>query len=99
MSIWTDMLSSWHRREQRGGESVTEAGVAVAVVDRDAEDVRVGAHVCDANAGGEAEPETLSALRVEEGAEATDQREEAGASCRRHLKHSRRVTPRKVQAG
>ena len=38
-----------HRREQRGGE----AGVAGAVVDRDAEDV--GAHVGEANDGRHAE--------------------------------------------
>ncbi len=75
-----------HRREQRGGE----AGVSGAVVDRDAEDV--GADVCHADAGGQVEPDLVKALRVEEGAEATDQREEAGASCRRHLEHSR-TTP------
>ncbi len=54
-----------HRREQPGGE----AGVAGAVVDRDAEDI--GAHVRHADAGGEAKPEILSALRIEEGAEAS----------------------------
>jgi hypothetical protein len=42
-----------HRREQRGGE----AGVAGAVVDRDAEDV--GAHVRHADAGGHVEPELV----------------------------------------
>ena len=78
-----------HRREQRGGE----AGVAGAVVDRDAEDV--GAHVRNADAGGQGEPDLVYALRVEEGAEATDQREEASASCRRHLEHSRITTPRR----
>ena len=82
-----------HGREQRG----SEAGVAGEVVDRDAEDV--GAHVRHADAGGQVEPDLVYALRVEEGAEATDQRVEAGASCRRHLKHSRVTLPRKVQAG
>ena len=42
-----------HRREQRGGE----AGVAGAVVDRDAEDV--GAHVRHADAGGQVEPDLV----------------------------------------
>jgi hypothetical protein len=71
-----------HQREKRGGE----AGLAVAVVDRDAEDV--GAHVHHADAGGQVEPEILSALRGEEGAEASDHGEKAGASCPRHLKHT-----------
>ena len=91
MSIWTDMLSS--TVAQRGGE----AGVAGEVVDRNAEDV--GAHVRHADAGGQVEPDLVSALRVEEGAEASDRREEEGASCRRHLEHSRIIPPRKIQAG
>jgi hypothetical protein len=82
-----------HRREQRGREAV----VAGEVVDRNAEEV--GAHNRHADAGGQVEPDLVSALRVEEGAEATDQREEAGASCRRHLKHSRVTPPRKIEAG
>ena len=69
-----------HRREQRGGE----ADVSVAVVDRDAEDV--GAHVGEANDGRHAELDLVKALRVEEGAEASEQSEEDGASCRRHLR-------------
>ncbi len=88
---YLDGHAEQHRREQRGGE----AGVAGAVVDRDAEDV--GAHVRHADAGGQVEPDLVSALRVEEGAEATDQREEAGASCRRHLEHSRVTPSRQVQ--
>ncbi len=42
-----------HRREQRGGE----AGLAGAVVDRNAEDV--GAHVRHADAGGQVEPDLV----------------------------------------
>ena len=44
-----DEHAEQHRREQRGGE----AGVSVAVVDRDAEDV--GAHVGEADDGSHAE--------------------------------------------
>ncbi len=70
--------------------SIFEADVAGAVVDRDAEDV--GAHVRHADAGGQVEPDLVSALRVEEG-------DEAGASCRRHLKHSGVTPPRKLKPG
>ncbi len=68
------------RCEQRGGE----ADVAFLVVDRDAVDV--GAHVGDANDGRHAELVLVPALRVEEGAEASEQGEEDGATCRRHLR-------------
>ena len=70
-----------HRREQCGGE----ADVAFLVVDGDA--VEVGAHVGDANDGRHAELDLVEALRVEEeGAEAGEQGEEDGATCRRHLR-------------
>ncbi len=70
-----------HRRKQRG----CEADVAFPVVDRDAVDV--GAHVGDADDGRQAELVLVPALRVEEGAEASEQGEEDGATCRRHLRH------------
>ena len=69
-----------HRRKQRG----CEADVAFLVVDGDAVDV--GPRVGDANDGRQEELDLVEALRVEEGAEASEQGEEDGATCRRHLR-------------